>query len=71
MMNSLTERRSTGPRPLATRPEVAQYLGVPISTLERWARLKVGPTYRRVGRHTRYRWTDVEAWVEDQQGTTA
>jgi excisionase family DNA binding protein len=56
----------SGPRPLASRPEVAHYLGVPASTLERWARLGTGPAYRRVGRHTRYRWTEVEAWVEEQ-----
>lgn len=59
-----------GPPPLASR-DVAQYLGVPVSTLDRWARLGTGPAYRRVGRHTRYRWADVEAWLDKQTATTA
>ncbi len=64
----MTERpdERAGPRPLASRPEVAHYLGVPTSTLDRWARLRTGPAYRRVGRHTRYRWTDVEAWLDER-----
>lgn len=54
------------PQPLASRLEVARYLGLPLSTLERWARLRTGPEYLRIGRHTRYRWADVDAWVDAQ-----
>ncbi|MGH3798560.1 MAG: helix-turn-helix domain-containing protein, partial [Pseudonocardiaceae bacterium] len=45
-------------RPLASRGEVAAYLGVPVGTLVRWAYDGTGPPYRRVGRHTRYDWAD-------------
>jgi len=55
-----------GPRPLASRLEVARYLGLPLSTLERWARLRTGPPYLRIGRHARYRWADVDIWVDAQ-----
>jgi excisionase family DNA binding protein len=52
-------------RPLATRAEVAEYLHVPVATLERWAYLGTGPNYRRVGRHTRYAWPDVDRWLAE------
>lgn len=49
---------------LATRVEVAEYLGVPTQTLTQWAYKGTGPTYIKVGRHARYRWADVAKWVE-------
>lgn len=54
-------------RPLATRAEVADYLRVPLRTLEQWACKGRGPAYTRVGRHVRYRWEDVEAWLDAQR----
>ena len=51
---------------LAKASEVAEYLGTSCSQLAklRWERR--GPTYIRMpgGRSVRYRWSDVEAWVE-------
>lgn len=52
-------------RPLAKRCDVADHLGVPEKTLTQWAHKGTGPRYIRVGRHARYRWSDVEKW-EDQ-----
>jgi predicted DNA-binding transcriptional regulator AlpA len=41
---------------LLTRREVAEYLRVSVATLERWARLGVGPRPHRIGPNTvRYR----------------
>jgi excisionase family DNA binding protein len=57
----------TNTRPLASRPQVAEYLGVPVATLEQWAHKNSGPRYARVGRHVRYRWEDVEAWLAEQE----
>lgn len=37
-----------------SRPEAAEYLDVSVATLARWASQKIGPTYIKVGRHTRY-----------------
>lgn len=61
-------------RGLATRAEVAEYLGLQgkdgrpaVGTLAQWAHRGVGPRYVRVGRHTRYRWADVEQWLNSQQ----
>jgi excisionase family DNA binding protein len=55
-------------RKLATTIEVADFLGVPVRTLERWRRYRTGPQYAPIGRHVRYRWEDVEKWL-DQQAT--
>lgn len=51
--------------PLAVTPEVAAYLGVPVQTLYVWRTKGVGPRAVRVGKHLRYRWSDVEAWLDE------
>ncbi|GAA5176681.1 hypothetical protein GCM10023321_85670 [Pseudonocardia eucalypti] len=53
--------------PLATRAEVAAYLRMPVKTLAYWASIGEGPAYQRTGRHTRYRWADVDQWLERQR----
>lgn len=58
-------------RALATPPEVASFLGVPEKTLTQWRYVKTGPRWSKVGRHVRYRWNDVEQWVDDQAGGRA
>ncbi len=57
-------------RPLATSAEVAEHLGVPLGTLKQWAYRKVGPKYVKVGRHRRYRWSDIEKWLDQQTKAT-
>jgi excisionase family DNA binding protein len=68
MMRSVEPRRlrdaMIGPN------ELADYLGVPIKTIYEWRYLGFGPPGYRIGRHVRYRLTDVEQWLEtkrDQQ----
>lgn len=53
--------------PLASRADVAKYLGVPAGTLTQWAHKEKGPKYRIIGRHARYDWRDVEQWLNEQQ----
>lgn len=55
-------------RQLGKPLEVAEYLGVPERTLTQWRYLGKGPKFIPVGRHIRYRWNDVEQWL-DQQAT--
>ena len=43
--------------------ELARYLAVPPKTLYAWRTRGAGPPGFRVGRHVRYRWTDVQAWI--------
>lgn len=54
-------------QPLASRKEVAEWLGLPVSTLEQWAHRGIGPPYRRLGRSARYDWLEVQKWVESQE----
>jgi len=51
-----------------TRIEVSQRLNVPKRTLDQWAAQKKGPPYRRFGRHTRYRMSQLIAWEDAQTG---
>lgn len=58
-------------RPLATSAEVAEHLGVPIRTLDQWAYKGTGPKFSRVGRYRRYRWSEIEQWLDQQAGSKA
>jgi excisionase family DNA binding protein len=57
--------------PLLTVEDLADYLGVSITTLYQWRYRQQGPTGFRVGRHVRYRWADVQEWIEDQLQDTS
>jgi excisionase family DNA binding protein len=59
------------PRPLASTKEVAAYLGVPVGTLHNWRYQGTGPRAAKVGRSLRYRWADVEAWLDQRRGEVA
>lgn len=47
-----------------TAQELADYVGVPLSTVYRWRRVNSGPVGVRIGKHLRFRISDVETWVE-------
>jgi predicted DNA-binding transcriptional regulator AlpA len=47
-------------------PEVSRWVGIPERTLDQWAYRKTGPAYIKVGRHRRYRPSDVERWLDEQ-----
>jgi excisionase family DNA binding protein len=51
---------------LLTVEDLAEYLGVPVATLYAWRYHRQGPPGFRVGRHLRYRWADIEAWISDR-----
>jgi excisionase family DNA binding protein len=53
-------------RRLATPQELADYVGVPLSTVYQWSHRGGGPKFIKVGRHLRARWSDVEAWLDSQ-----
>jgi predicted DNA-binding transcriptional regulator AlpA len=53
---------------LATPQEVAAYLkDYSVATLKDWRRKGTGPRYIPIGRHVRYDWADVRAWVEEEK----
>ena len=61
MKTETAARESTG---LMTPPEVADYLKVPVLTLQTWRAKRKGPRVYRVGKHVRYRRDDLDAWLE-------
>ena len=62
---SLTHSTDSNARTgLVKTAEVAKYLGTTVPQLARLRWEGKGPTYVRLGRSIRYRWSDVDAWVE-------
>ena len=49
--------------PLLSTQQLANYLEVPLATIYAWRHRGEGPPGFRVGRHIRYRRTDVELWI--------
>jgi excisionase family DNA binding protein len=49
---------------LLTAQQLANYLGVPIATIYAWRYRRQGPPGFRVGKHLRFRRSDVQAWIE-------
>ncbi|MDG4825674.1 helix-turn-helix domain-containing protein [Asanoa sp. WMMD1127] len=58
-------------RPLGTPAEVAEYLRKPVRTLEQWRYVGTGPKFVKAGRDVRYRWSDVDAWLDQQTAAAA
>jgi excisionase family DNA binding protein len=54
------------PDRLLSVQDLADYLGVPVTTLYQWRYRREGPPGFRVGRHIRYRWQDVQDWIQRQ-----
>jgi excisionase family DNA binding protein len=45
--------------------ELARYLDLPVSTIYRWNHAGGGPKRLRVGKHVRYRLSDVNRWLDE------
>lgn len=44
--------------------------GIPEKTLSDWRSRGIGPAFVKIGRHVRYRPTDVEKWLASRTTTT-
>jgi len=51
---------------VVTIDEVARRLDIPKKTLYQWRYRGKGPRSHRVGRHVRYRWSEILDWLSDQ-----
>lgn len=56
---------------LLTPQELSEYLQVPVATLYQWRHRGEGPAASRIGRHLRYRRSDVDAWVTSRASGSA
>ena len=53
--------------PLLTEDELSMYLSKPKGTLRNWRYRGIGPKWHRLeGGDIRYRWPDVDSWLEEQ-----
>ena len=55
---------------LLTVEDLATYLDVPVATIYAWRYHRQGPAGFRVGRHLRFRSSDVESWIQDRTAET-
>lgn len=53
---------------LMSPADLADYLGVPIRTVYAWRHHRTGPPGLKVGKHVRYRRSDVATWLDAQAG---
>ena len=53
---------------LLTVEDLAEYLEVPVATVYAWRHRRQGPPGFRVGRHLRFRRSDVERWIDERIG---
>ena len=49
---------------LLSPEDLAEYLKIPVATIYRWRYRGGGPVGMRVGKHVRYRLSEVEAWLD-------
>jgi excisionase family DNA binding protein len=67
---TLNSTPRTGNQPgdrLLSIAELAGYLGVPVATIYQWRHHCRGPTGYRIGRHVRYRSSEIEDWLDTQR----
>ena len=60
------QTHDSGQDRLLSPAELAAYLTIPVQTIYQWRHRGEGPPGYRVGRHVRYRWTDIQRWLDDQ-----
>lgn len=63
-----TSSEASAEERLLTPSEAAQLMAVPVRTLDGWRNRSIGPKYLKVGRHVRYRSSDLSAWLETRGG---
>ncbi len=62
-----TNATARGLEPLLSIEELAEYLGVPLTTIYDWRVDGKGPCGVRVGRHVKFTVSDVLAWIDGQR----
>jgi excisionase family DNA binding protein len=47
--------------------ELADYLGLPVATIDDWRVNGAGPVAHRIGKHVKFALADVRAWLETRR----
>jgi excisionase family DNA binding protein len=63
----VTARKPVSDEPLISMAEVASRLGVPLETFRRWRKHGAAPLGYPLGKHVRFRWSEVEAWLQERR----
>lgn len=50
---------------LLSPQDLADYLAIPVATVYQWRYRGAGPRGFRVGKHVRYRWSEVLIWLHE------
>jgi len=70
-LSQLGDARSPrDPDRLLAPADLANVLQLPERTLQTWRYQRTGPAFLRLGRHVRYRWSDVANWLAERQAGT-
>lgn len=74
-MQSVVHEKSdlgmTATEKLWSTQELADFLGLPIQTIYQWRKRNYGPPGRKMGKHIRYRRSEVERWIDSLDGWAA
>ena len=62
-----TQANGAPRRELADAEQLAEHLGVSVWTIYSWRKTSYGPAAIKVGNSLRWRWSDVDAWLDAQQ----
>lgn len=62
---------STSTESLLTPEQVSELLGIPVGTLYGWRHKGNGPRAIKIGRHLRYRRSDVDGWIDSRAQLSA
>ena len=54
--------------PLLSAEQLAGMLGVPARTIHAWRYRRTAPPGIRLGKHLRFRLSDVEQWIDENRG---
>ncbi len=52
---------------LLSKEALAEYLSVPVGTVDEWMAKGTAPSFHRVGKHVRFSLEDVHAWLETRK----
>ncbi len=56
----------TGESEWLSPEDLAMELGIPLGTIYRWRSCHTGPRGHRMGRHVRFRRSDIESWIQSK-----